>query len=142
MLKLKLATVGACVAALGLMSAVAHADPAPIDPDKVKALASQIESALSAAGCGATSAQNVVTIQSTIAGSGASPSEAEAALEVVQASPGLCPNAQVAVATVDKQIEYALAGSVAAAGGGPGGGAPIGAPAAYVSGGGSNYLTP
>jgi hypothetical protein len=141
MLKLKMAMVGACATAFSLMSGGAHA-AAQIDPDKVRALATQIESALSAAGCGATSGQNVATIQSTIAASGVSPSEAEAALEVVQTSPGLCPNAAVAVASVDKEIELALAGSVAAAGGGPGGGAPIGAPPAYVSGGGSNYLTP
>jgi hypothetical protein len=142
MLKLKLAMVGACVAAISLMAAAAHADTSPIDPDKVKALAIQIENALAAAGPSATAAQDVATIQSIIAASGVSPSEAEAALEVVQASAGLSPNASVAVASVDKQIELALAGSAAAAGGGPGGGAPIGAPPAYVSGGGSNYLTP
>ena len=142
MLKLKLAGVGACVAAFSLMSSIAHADVAPIDPAKVKALAAQIEAALAAAGPDATAAQDEATIQSIIAASGASPSEAEAALEVVEASPGLAPNAQVAVATVDKEIELAQNGGAPGAGGGPGGGAPIGAPAAYVSGGGANYVTP
>jgi hypothetical protein len=144
-MSLKSAAVScALVMTMGILAlpGAASAKPAPIDPSKVQALASQIEAALQTQGCGATSQQDMAAIQSTIAASGVSPSEAEAALWVVQTSPGLCSSARVAVASVDKTIELALAGSPAApaSGGGPGGAIPIGGPAAYVSAGGSDYL--
>lgn len=134
-------SMAALVLGLAAIAGSASAKPTPIDPNKVQSLATQIEAALSQVGCGATADQDMATIQSAIAGSGASPSEAEAALEVVQSSAGLCPSASVAVASVNKTIELALAGGSPAAGpgSGPGGGAPIGGPAAYVGGGGSNY---
>lgn len=133
-------SVAALVLGLTAIAGSASATVTPIDPTKVQSLVGQIEAALSQLGCSATAAQDITTIQSTIATSGASPSEAEAALEVVQTSKDLCPAAAIAVASVDKTIELALAGGGPAAG--PGGGAPIGGPAAYVSGGGSNYAVP
>jgi hypothetical protein len=141
-MKFQLGVAGAIVLGIASLSGSASAKPTPVDPTKVQTLVTQIEAALSGLGCAATADQDIATIQSTIAASGASPSEAEAALEVVQTSPGLCPSAGIAVASVNKTIELALAGGSPSAGpgGGPGGGAPIGGPAAYVSGGGSNYL--
>jgi hypothetical protein len=139
----KISTVGVALAAMfgaAALAGSAVAMPAPVDPDKVQSLATQIETALGGLGCGASTDQYITAIQSTISTSGATPSEAEAALEVVQASHSLCGAQNVAVASVDKTIELSMAGSGPAAGIGPGGGAPIGAPPAYVSGGGSDYL--
>lgn len=141
-MKFQLGLASAIVLGFAALSGSVSAKPTPVDPTKVEALVAKLEAALTALGCSATADQDIATIQSTIASSGASPSEAEAALEVVQTSPGLCPSAGIAVASVDKTIELALAGGSPSAGpgGGPGGGAPIGSPAAYVSGGGSNYV--
>ena len=88
--------------------------------------------------------QDVAAIEETIAASGVSPSEAAAALSVVQSYQGLCGNQSVAVASVSQSIELALAtpGPAAGPGGAPGGPTPIGPPAVYVGGGGSNYVTP
>jgi hypothetical protein len=138
---------------------MANAKPGPVDPEKVQALAVQIEAALSNSGgaggggggggggeCGASVSANVATIQSTIAASGADPAVAMAALHVAQSSPSLCPNAKPAIASVDQTIADAVNGSeTPAAGGpigagGPGGASPIGAPQSYSSGGGSDYL--
>ncbi|MDR3511978.1 MAG: hypothetical protein P4L73_10100, partial [Caulobacteraceae bacterium] len=83
----KVTLVIAGLGALALGAGSAHAATSPIDPAKVQSLSMALETALSGQGCGATSAQDEATIESTIASSGASPSEAEAALEVVQTSP-------------------------------------------------------
>lgn len=141
---IKIATTG-WVLALGL--GLAAAGPAsaaitPIDTAKVSNLSAAIESALSSQGCGASASQDATAIQSEIASSGATPAEAQAALDIVQGSGGLCPEAKVAVASVNASIQEAMASPAAGPGGGPGGGSPIGAPPAYVSGGGSNYLAP
>jgi hypothetical protein len=125
---------------------IASAKHGPVDPEKVQALAAQIEAALGGSGggggggCGASVAANVATIQSTIAASGADPAVAMAALHVAQSSPDLCPNAKPAIASVDQTIADAVNGSETPAAGGPGGASPIGAPQSYSSGGGSDYL--
>jgi hypothetical protein len=130
------------MAATFVMSPMASiAKPTPIDPGKVQALATQVEAALTGLGCNATLKDDVAAIQAAIAGSGADPAVAEAALRVVQSAPDLCASARPAVASVEQTIEEAEAGNIVPAAGGPGGGSPIGAPAAYVSGGGSDYLT-
>jgi hypothetical protein len=150
-MELRLLTTGLALAvALGAASFAsgANAKPEQIDPSKVQALAGSIETALAGLSCTAPATQedirkDIETIQSTIAGSGASPREAQAALALVQSSQGLCGTAGVAVASVNERITVALEGSGPAAGpgGGPGGGSPIGSPPAYVGGGGSNYKT-
>jgi hypothetical protein len=138
--KLKLAGAGLCAVIFAAGYGLAGAAPAPVDPERVQSLAAQIETALGGMGCSASSKQDMATIQSTIAVSGATPAEAEAALSLVEGSAGICPNAKVAAATVSQQIQLAMNGGPPGAGGGPGGGGPIGAPPAYVSGGGSDYL--
>jgi hypothetical protein len=125
------------------MATAASAAIAPVDPGKVKALAIQIEATLSSQGCGADAQADVSAIQATIAASGDDPWVARAALHIAQSSPAAanCPTLAAALASVDQTIDQALQGnSVPHAGGGPGGGTPIGAPASYVSGGGSDYL--
>jgi hypothetical protein len=143
-MKFHLGMVSAVVLGLAALGGSASATLKPIDPSKVQILVGQLETALAGLGSSATSDQAIAMIQSIIASSGDTASEAEAALEVVQAWHDISPAAAIAVAYVDKTIELALAGGSHSAGpgGGPGGGAPIGGPAAYVSGGGSNYLTP
>jgi hypothetical protein len=135
------------VAAIALAAPqVANAKPGPVDPQKVQALAAQIEAALGGAGCGASVDADVATIESTIAGSGADPAVAMAALQLAQTDSDLCANAKPAVASVDQTIaEASIGGGAPTAGGpgpagGPGGGAPIGSPSAFVGGGGSDYL--
>jgi hypothetical protein len=125
--------------AIGAVSCATSASARPdrIDPEKVQTLANQIEAALSQLGCTATPRQDKAAIRSTIATSGVSPREAQAALSVVQSSPGLCGGDATAVASVSQTIAVALENI--GPGGGPGGGLPIGAPPAYVGGGGSNY---
>ena len=124
--------------AFGAYSA-ADAAPKPIDPGKVQALVNQIETSLSSEGCAVSSAVDVAAIQKAIATSGADPFVARAALHQVQAWRDLCAAAAPAVASVDQTISEALEGSSVAHSGGPGGGIPIGAPASFVSGGGSDY---
>jgi hypothetical protein len=144
-MKRKVSTAGVALAALiGLaaMAGPADAKLGPVDPGRVQALAAQIEAALTRLGPDATAQQDIAAIQQVISESGASPYEAEAALEVVQGS-GLSQTASSAVASVNQTIEVALAGSgpQAGSGGGPGGGSPIGSPPAYSGGSGSNYQT-
>jgi hypothetical protein len=138
MRKFSLASIGLCAVMFLAEGGVAHADRRHIDTGKIEALVAQIEAALEQLGPNATAQQDMAAIQSIIAASGASPREAEAALQVV-ASSGLGQSASVAVASVDQEIELALAGAPPQAGGGPGGSAALGGPPAYVSGGGSNY---
>lgn len=130
---------GLAVAAFGTPQ-VASAARGDVDHGKAEALASKIEAALAAAGCGAALQDNVNTIQGEIGASGAQPKEAEAALHMVLRSPGLCPTAATAVVSVDQTVAEAAQNDYVPAAGGPGGGAPIGAPASYVSAGGSDYL--
>lgn len=117
----------------------ASAKPNNIDPNKVSALAAQIESALAQLGPDASASSDIAAIDQAIESSGASPSEAEAALEVVQGSHDLSRAGRVAVASVDKSIEVALTGPFTGPGG-AGGGQPIGSPPSYAGGGGSDYL--
>jgi hypothetical protein len=130
-----------CVLALGVGALCGSANAAPVDPGRVQTLAGQIENALVQLGCGATAQAEVAQIQSTIATSGADPFVARAALRVVQSYSGLCGSDAAAVASVDQTISQALEGSTIPQAGGPGGGSPIGSPPAFVSGGGSDYLT-
>ena len=146
-MQLKFCTAGwVLAAALGIAAFAggASAAPAPIDPTKVQTLATEIEAALTQLGCTATVQQDIAAIQSTIAASGVSPSEAAAALSIVQTFQGLCGGDTVAVASVNQTIVLALAGGGPAAGpgGAPGGPTPIGPPPVFVGGGGSNYQTP
>jgi hypothetical protein len=135
-----LAAAWAATVAMGAFSFATSATARPdrIDPQKVQTLANQIEAALTQLGCAATTRQDMAAIRSTIAISGVSPREAEAALSIVQSSPGLCGGDATAVASVSQTIAVALENI--GPGGGPGGGQPIGAPPAYVGGGGSNYI--
>jgi hypothetical protein len=135
-----LAAAWAATVAIGAFSFATSATARPdrIDPQKVQTLANQIEAALTQLGCAATPRQDMAAIRSTIAISGVSPREAEAALSIVQSSPGLCGGDATAVASVSQTIAVALENI--GPGGGPGGGQPIGAPPAYVGGGGSNYI--
>jgi hypothetical protein len=145
-MRLRILTAGLLAVSLGAagVTGVANARPEPIDPVKVQDLAGGIESALGSAGCSATPRQDMDAIRTAIAGSGATPREAQAALAVVQSSPGLCGHASAAVASVNERITVALEGSGPGAGpaGGPSGGEPLGSPPAYVGGGGSNYQAP
>jgi hypothetical protein len=109
-------------------------------PDKATALAQQIESGLSGLGCTASVQDDTSSIQSTIAASGATPTEARAALKQVLISPNLCADAETAAHNVDQTIEAALGGDFVPHAGGQGGGSPLGVPATFVSGGGSDYL--
>ncbi len=138
----KISTAGVALAlALAAIAMPATAKPTMLDPDKVSALAGQISSGLAAAGCGASSADDKATIESIIGSSSATPAEAAAALNQAKGSPGVCPNAKTAINAVHHTIELAIQDAAhAGPGGGPGGSAPIGAPPAYASGGGSNYI--
>ncbi len=86
--------------------------------------------------CGTLSA-DIATIQSIIESSGANPDEATAAIAAAQGHPGLCDVAINALSAVAITIGQ---GNYVANTGGPGGGAPIGSPPFYVSGGGSDYI--
>lgn len=120
---------------------LAGAKPAPIDHAKVQTLANAIEAALVGLGCNATLNDEIKAIQSTIAESGADPAVAEVALNLAQASSGLCPADRTAIAAVDQTIVEAMEQSYIPAAGGPGPGAPIGGPPAFVGGGGgSDYV--
>src|SRR5580698_3549176 len=104
--------------AVPLSPTMAAANGAPVDGAKAQALASQIEAALSSIGCNATTQDDTKAIQSTIAASGVQPIEAQVALLLVKASPGLCPSAQPALLAVDQSIILALQGSPAPTAGG------------------------
>lgn len=138
---------GAAVALAGTMAVPPLAVATPLNPSTVQALAGQIEATVAGLNCAATSQSDIAAIQATIAASGDDPSIARAALFMaygalpVPGSSGYCSNIAAAFATVNQTIADALEGSsVPRAGGGPGGGSPIGSPPAYVSGGGSDYV--
>jgi hypothetical protein len=141
LMRIKRAIVIGLVAAGSAFAALsADAAPKPVDPGKVQALVSQIETGLSSEGCAASPTDDVTAIQSAIATSGADPFVARAALHQVQAWKDLCASAAPAVASVDQTITEALEGSTVPHSGGPSGGIPIGAPSSFVSGGGSDYV--
>jgi hypothetical protein len=138
--KLRGSAIAAVMAlGLGAWSGAAFAAVHSIDTGKVQALAAQIEAALAAAGPDATAQDDVATIQSVIAQSGADPFLARAALHLVDKWSSLTTADSAAVATVDQTIDEALEGSRIPHSGGPGGGTPIGVPFSYVTGGGSDY---
>jgi len=126
------------LAILGAGLAMAPAAQAARSPSPEQ-LASTIESALGAEGCGASGQADVSAIETAIAESGAKPEVALKALRDVQSWASLCGADGTAVSTVEGTIIDALAGNAVPHAGGPGGGVPIGTPASFVSGGGSNY---
>jgi hypothetical protein len=133
----------ATVAALAVAVAptMAAANTAPVDGAKAQALAGQIEAGLLSIGCSATVQDDTKVIQQTIAASGVQPIEAQVALLLVKASPGLCPTALPALLAVNQSIVLAMQGSPApTAGGETSGVSPLGAPLSVTAVSGTDYV--
>ncbi|MGH6958839.1 MAG: hypothetical protein ACREEW_19420 [Caulobacteraceae bacterium] len=134
--------VGVAAAALACLAAPANAKPAAPDPALVQGLETQLQSALDAVGCSASTAEDIATVESAIAASGAQPETAQEALRILLAWPKLCSAARPAVASVNQTIILALANTETPTAGFTGAGIPIGGPPTFIGRDGADYNHP